>query len=477
MEILPIKSFTESDAPIFGLNIFNLAKLNMNGLPVCDCLALSPPDFLLQTIMKHMENETSEVFEQKMTLIKKEIENTLIPEEFIKELGTRSVYFLNNIKFHNKKDVWQKLLEIWLSEIKSNIFRLGFDKNIKAGLSSQLIYFKENKNIIKAYFNPDIPYVVTEADFELTPPISKKINDLVIKANKTLFIPQIYYLTEKGGVVEIVYLQPYTQSQPLSFEKDVVIKTDDQKKMIMSAVKVFLNLKTGFAVCDQAEGLIVEAKAEDDFDESTFRLLEGGLYYANKPVIFQLPENAGFLLNKKEILEKLSKVFLFARNKKGLLNVELSLPNCSSVFEMLELKRTLATQGITRKGSMKIRQLISIPENVINLQNYLDEGLDGIIINLDDLQKYLLNIVSENPEFTQNEVSALLKFIEPVFKVCHSSKVPIIAKGSLLMHPEVLDLLVEKGIYAVVANNPLEAENMPETLRWVEERVVSKKLD
>ena len=40
------------------------------------------------------------------------------------------------------------------------------------------------------------------------------------------------------------------------------------------------------------------------------------------------------------------------------------------------------------------------------------------------------------------------------------------------MHPDILNFLVEKGCWGIVANNIIEAENLPEHLCWVEKRAV-----
>ena len=99
-------------------------------------------------------------------------------------------------------------------------------------------------------------------------------------------------------------------------------------------------------------------------------------------------------------------------------------------------------------------------------------GLDGIILNLDELQKFLGGYSITEGEFYEKQTQTVIKFIQPLFKTLHKAEIPVLAMGSLCLHPDILDFLLEGGVWGIVANNHIEAENLPEHLNWAEKRMV-----
>ena len=204
----------------------------------------------------------------------------------------------------------------------------------------------------------------------------------------------------------------------------------------------------------------------------------------NKPVIYKLPdikdqgiEGAARLIHDKKLLDKASEAYLFARNKKDLLNLELGVPYLRSSDELLQLKRELAVRGITRKGTLKLWMEAAVPENVINLEDYLTVGIDGVILNLDKLQELLGGYKTQDGGYYNRQVGALIKFIKPLFKTVHKVKIPVLVKGELTLHPDILELVIEEGTFGVVVNTLAEASSIPDHLSWMERRIVSKKFN
>ena len=117
-----------------------------------------------------------------------------------------------------------------------------------------------------------------------------------------------------------------------------------------------------------------------------------------------------------------------------------------------------------------------VPENFINLERYLKVGFDGAILDLDFLQKSLGGYELEEGEFYKKQVQTLIKFLEPIFKIFHQHEIPVLAKGCLNLYPDILEFLIEKGVWGIVVNTALEAESAPDHLSWVEKRMVMKRL-
>ncbi|MFA5933114.1 MAG: hypothetical protein WCV81_02495 [Microgenomates group bacterium] len=484
MEILPIESLSDFEKDIYGANLYNLSLLKRLGFSVPAGIIIYPPEIVLQTVLRHLEDNKREIFEANLTLIKSEIAKIPIPQELFDKLQKQSYYFLNGSIYEKKEALWLKLLEIWLDEIRNKIWNTGLGEGITVNLSSQVIFWIKDKfETAKAFFDPLREDVVIATDSKLSPSTLNKIDKVVTEGNKKLFLPQIYSFVIFNEEAKIIALKPFTQSLPLSKTEDIILPENKQKKIIRSAIKLFLNLSSGFAIDPQVDGLLIEGEHSKDFDELVFKLSEGALINSEKPVLFKLPDvdegelrGTMRLLHKKNLLESACNAFLFVRNKKNLLNIELFIPRVRSLAEFLEIKRELASQGISRKGSMKLGLEMLVPENIINIEDYLESGLDTILFDLDVLQKTLCDNHDDQSDLIKEHVRTLIKFITPAFSACHKSKVPIIVKGSVVLHPEVLDFLVEKGVWGVVANTLAETSSLPEHLHWVENRIIQKRL-
>jgi pyruvate, water dikinase len=77
------------------------------------------------------------------------------------------------------------------------------------------------------------------------------------------------------------------------------------------------------------------------------------------------------LLHQDSLRNPLLEALLFIRHKKGLSNVHIIIPFVRTVHEFLQLKRELAAKKLSRKNSLQIWMEVSVPENMLNLENYL----------------------------------------------------------------------------------------------------------
>jgi len=288
-------------------------------------------------------------------------------------------------------------------------------------------------------------------------------------------------LVDKDRVF-IVKVVPFTQSLPVSKEKDITIPKVEQKKLVRKTVKLVLDLSTGFVVHHDADGVIIEGERSGDVEETIFRLAESALTFQGKPVIYKLPDIVDNeirgtlrLIHQQSLLKKTVEPLLITRQKKNLLNIELAIPMVRSKDEFLQIKRDLAALGVNRKGTLKFWLEMSVPENLINLNDYLEGGLDGVIINLDLMQKNLGGYKVIEGRFYKNQVKSLVKFLKVSLKELHKARIPVLVKGKLVVHHEVLDFLIEEGVWGVVVNTALEVDNLPELLHWTEKRIVLKK--
>lgn len=494
VEILPIKILRDEDSPIFGpLNVI-LGKLSRNGFPVASGIVVSPPSLHLLSVLKHHDFGSREVFEQSLTLVKKDLEKTALPEILEKETKAHKKFFLASQgtpgSVESVKKLWIVLLNNWLEEIKQRLWNSGIYPGITENLEPQKVYFIDKvKASGKAYFSPEHEEVVVEiTSGNLEPKDLKKLDEIVLAANKKLFIPHEYQWILDGSV-KLFKVLPYTPkiSTP-GVSSFVTSELHPGGEVSKSTVKVFLDFSKGLVV-DEADGIFIDSgqifdlsQSQNSYEELIFKLVETATSFPDSPILVKLADkNEGMgkirgslkLIHQKSLLDPLCEAVLFARNKKGLKNIHLVIPFVRGVMELMQIKRELAVRKLLRKNNLQIWLEICTPENVINLEDYLITGIDGVILNLDELSAHFMGFDhrEETVSGYKHEVAGLIKFLEDGIKLLHQAKIPFIAFGNQTLNPTVLEFLVEKGVYGVVVER-YEVPSMSEILHQAEKRMI-----
>jgi len=498
IEVLPLKLLTEQDSLIFGALNTLLGKLHRADLPVANGFVITPPEFKLKAILEHYDFGKREVFEQSLTLVKKELIAIQIPEVLETETKNQPQFFINGEVLKSVKEVWRSLLDFWVDEIKNRLWKGGFYPGITQNLSPQiLIFVKKVESLGTAFFDPLQDDSVIKIKFgKLHPNDLKKIDEIIKDANKKLFIPHQYEWIVDGGV-KLIGVKPYTPSHVILAnevrpESKTGSWTSQDDTIKRSAVKVFLDLSSGFTIEREVDGVFIASekifdlnKPRDSFENLVFKLVESANAFPFSPILFKLADKSeGMgkvrgslrLLHQKSLLDPMIEALDFVRHKKGLLNIHIVIPFVRAVSELMQIKRNLAVKKLMRKNSLKQWLEIAVPENIINLENYLITGLDGVVLNLDELIAHLngFDHLEQELTFYKNEVDGLLKFLDDATKLIHKSKIPFIATGNLTQNPKVLDFLVGKVVYGVVVEK-YETPSAKELLHQVEKRMVLRR--
>jgi hypothetical protein len=481
MNILPLKSVREEDGQLVGKNLLNLAKLAQAGFPVPEGYVVIPPAFRIKTILEHYDLKDREIFEQKLTILKKDIALIPVPEE-LKELLLKTKI--------DARDLWLGFLEEWIQEIRSIIWREGFTQGISSQLLAKLLLFTpKHQGAITAHLDPSSKKLILQkTDTPVSAALQAQLSELISRADKRLFLPQVYsfIIVTKGKSVEpfIVKLAPVTQ---VVEEKDPksVVEFATTAPRIGSAVKVLLNPQDRLVVEKSADGVVIDAQETEDFDRLVFQLTESALLFPGETVVFKLsdkPESFGGLrgalrlTNQRSLLKKEVEAYLFVRNKRQLLNVQIAVPFVRGVEEFKALKRDLASLGVARKGTLKMWLEVCTPENIVNLFDYIEVGFDGAIFNIDELAAWFggFDHTTEESVYYKKELSGLLTFITPAMKKLHQLRKPILVSGATALSGDMLPKLLELGIWGVVAGNE-SASFLKEEIGFLEKKIVQKK--
>lgn len=495
IEVLPIKVLADSDTQIFGNLNVALGKLQRSGVSVGSGIVVTPPNLHLKTVLEHFDFGKKEIFEQSLTLVRKEINAIAVPEVLFKETGKHNKFFVSGNTFKSIKEVWVFLLNTWVDQIKVKLWNEGFSKGVTENLSSQTVFFiKKVDSFGSIHFDPlQDDSVINVKSGQLHPNDLKKLHDLVEICNKKLLIPHEYEWIIDNGV-KIVGIKPYTSVIPADsgIQINKTLKESPLPEKLKSTVKVFLDFSSGLVVEKEADGVFIASektfdlnKPHESFENTLFKLVETAITFPELPVLFKLADisegmgkvrGALRLLHQKNLFDPLIEILDFTRHKKNLTNVHIVIPFIRSFEEFIQIKRELAVKKLGRKHSLQLWLELAVPENIINLEAYLIGGLDGVILNLDELVAYLNGFDHTEDELTfyKNEVDGLIKFLEDGLKLMHRSKVPFIAQGVLTLNPKVLDFLIEKGVSGIIVER-YEAPSAHDLLRQAEKRMILRK--
>jgi hypothetical protein len=480
-EILPIKSIREEDLPLLGKSLINLAKLYHFELPVADGIIVVAPHLRLKTIVEHYEKQGQEIFEQSLHIVKSEIQKIPVPVELEKILRSKEI---------DARKVWFELLETWLSEIRSKIWREGFSPNLVEELTAQPVFF--TKKILfsgEGYFNAVEKIVEIHSSHEkLTPEQILELDEMVGKANKKLVIPHIYNWIFDGHF-KIVKVREFTQhpkKEPEYRSNKVEEKVELESPKFRTTVNVFLDASENLAIQKNIDGVIIDSEKIIDFETKIRKYSELARNFSELPVIYKLADvqdennlrGALRLIHQGSLLKKDVEIFLFARNKIGMFNTQIAVPLTRSVNEFLQLKRDLAALGVSRKGSLKMWFEMGVPENFINLEEYLLAGFDGAIVNLDELSALLggFNPLGEEGTFYKTQIKGLVNFLEDGLRLLKKAGMPVLFRGELGLNDEMIHLLIEKGLFGLIVNLN-ESSVIHERLRFVENRILRSRVN
>ncbi len=488
LNILPIKLVDSDEQAIYGVVSYKLAVLSRLNLEVTEGIVISPPDFILQTTLQHLKDAKTEVFEQRLELIKSQINKIPAPENLPQALGKNNWLFINGEIVENKK-VWATLVSFWLSQIRSRIWRTGFTQGLNDSITPVVINFAlQHSEKITAFIDSEQGDVVIKSSLKLTVPQVEYIKKFVKFADNKLFLPH-EYLFLKSQKIQLASVKEYTQPVLGSTKQEVEIPKVVQKELIKSAIKIFIDASSGFANLEEFDGVLIKGEEVltnypgGNMENMIFKLESASISLPSKPVIFRLPDlidkenirGSLRLLYQKNLLNESLEAFKFLKNKKNIMNIHIGFPITRDPQELTKIKRELASHGINRKGMLTFWMEMGVPENIININEYIEVGIDGVILNLDLIHSCLGGYHTDEGEYYKHQIKTLFEFLKPAIKALHKHKIPVISTGALTLHPEVLDFLVEVGIWGVISNNVIEAQSLPEHLSLTEKRVLSKK--
>lgn len=191
-----------------------------------------------------------------------------------------------------------------------------------------------------------------------------------------------------------------------------------------------------------------------DFKTNEYRSLIGGKQYE--------PEESNPMLGYRGAYRYIHdpKVFhleLLAikkvREKMGLNNLRVMLPFVRTVSDLKSVKKIMHDAGLIRSHTFKLFMMVEIPSNAILIDQFIEEGIDGISIGSNDLTMLILGTDRDNQEvageFDERNPAVLWAF-ERVIKAARQHGIEAGMCGQAPSeYPDLVEKLVHWGIHSV----------------------------
>jgi pyruvate,water dikinase len=216
----------------------------------------------------------------------------------------------------------------------------------------------------------------------------------------------------------------------------------------------------------------------NDFKSNEYANLKGGKEFETEepnPMIGY--RGVSRYLKEPEVFDMELEAIKVVRNKKGLKNLWVMVPFVRTVEQLREVKKLVSAAGLRRSGMFKFWMMAEIPSNVILLDDFIDEGIDGISIGTNDLTMLTLGIDRDNEKVADaySEMNeAVLRSLEKLVTTCKKRKVTCSICGQApSVFPELVEKLVEWGVTSVSVS-PDALDKTREIVYEMEKKVLGK---
>ncbi|PIT84713.1 phosphoenolpyruvate synthase [Candidatus Micrarchaeota archaeon CG10_big_fil_rev_8_21_14_0_10_45_29] len=217
-----------------------------------------------------------------------------------------------------------------------------------------------------------------------------------------------------------------------------------------------------------------------DFKSNEYRNLEGGEQYE--------PNEANPMMGYRGCARYIQEPDVFAmelqaikkvREEYGMKNLWLMIPFVRRIGEMRAIKDMLKENGIHRTRDFKLWMMVEVPSTVVLIDEFCQEGIDGVSIGSNDLTQLTLGIDRDNATLADGfdeRNAAVLKSIETVVKSCrkHGVTCSLCGQGPSV-YPDFAEKLVDFGVTSMSVN-PDAVERTRRIVASAEMKVLLKRL-
>ena len=134
-------------------------------------------------------------------------------------------------------------------------------------------------------------------------------------------------------------------------------------------------------------------------------------------------------------------------------NLIVMLPFVRTPEELKAVKVALSRHGLNRDAGLKLWMMVEVPSNVILLDQFIAEGIDGVSIGSNDLTQLVLGVDRDNARFSEifdERNPAILWCLERIIKTATENGITSSICGQApSVWPDLTEKLVAWGITSV----------------------------
>ncbi|MBN1618668.1 hypothetical protein JW887_05015 [Candidatus Dojkabacteria bacterium] len=171
---------------------------------------------------------------------------------------------------------------------------------------------------------------------------------------------------------------------------------------------------------------------------------------------------ARLLKKEKELMLYLTAI-KNARNKDGWKNISIAIEYPGSTDNFKEFKKIVSASKLRRSSTFNIFLTVNTPAEAMSIKEYMEIGLDGIIINTETLTKFMMASDSDDP--------SILRVIKEIIesKSINESKliikIPEISKN-------LLKFAVKSGITAITISDKVNSQLTRKEVSKIESELI-----
>lgn len=191
-----------------------------------------------------------------------------------------------------------------------------------------------------------------------------------------------------------------------------------------------------------------------DFDTRAYRSLQGGREYepfSEKNNLLGYRGSFRYLSDPRVLQQELS--LLTTLRASGYNNIQITIPYVRSVKEFTQMRSCIYKAGFKRSSTCKVWMTCATPANIYQLEEYVKEGLDGIILDADTLSQLITGYDRHNTEllYTIHDFNPIiLSHYEMAINICKKHSIPAVFDATgISLTPDLTQKLVQWGIRAV----------------------------
>lgn len=455
MEVLSLKNVWLEDKADLGFEIVYLAHLKHLGINVPEGVAVYPPKRLLNDLLKQYSDD--ELFSHSRERLKKDWLKQATPDNLIKISQS-----ITSISKSEIKNLWTLMLEGWFEQLTRAVV---MKKTIeKAGwLGGYALFCGEGQKSgwmeVTGVLGNKILATTGQLDDEdhtRLELIGKEVNKAIPVAVKLWW--------RKGQNMEVIRVSEIFFDQIGGVEVVSVGEkvTLESNFSAMLATKVILEGEIG---SDQmGDGIFSYLESVASIDSESAKLSAFEMVNDRAQVIYRLGRRGEGALEWLQNIDRVEKDLHLMAELEDLSggSVQICLPYCRSMVEYKTVREVLSRLDYPLSKMFWLE--VATPENILNIESYLELGVRGVVINIDKLAHLLQGLDNEVSKVVVPAQTEVLDSVVGIgVKKLHRTNCRVLILGERIYDQELLNLGVKWGVWGVVTKR-INLESVTEML-------------